>query len=93
MILEPRINPKLLSVALEFNSVFGNLSTIPCPLIAKMAEPTPTLFIVVICITGIAVTVWIPDPTNKELDLQATLEQTIMSMVNTINATDFYKCN
>ena len=93
MILEARINPKLLSCAMEFNSVFGNLSTMACPLIAKMAEPTPTLFVVILCLVGVAVMVWIPDPKNKEIDLQQTLEHTIVSMVNTINATDFYKGN
>lgn len=48
-----QINPKLIGIAFEINYSFGQITTMACPIIAKMDEPYPTIYCSFLCIFAI----------------------------------------
>jgi predicted MFS family arabinose efflux permease len=87
-VFESRTNPKLLNIAMEFNICFGNLTTLACPVIARMHEPTPTVYSTFLCLLGIIVLLNLPPARDEQETLEQAIEKSLASVMYTHNLSD-----
>ena len=88
-VFESRTNPKLLNIALEFNICFGNLTTLACPVIARMHEPAPTVYSTFLCLLGILVLLNLGPAREETETLEQQIEKSLLtSVMHTANFSD-----
>ena len=75
---------KLSAVSFELNYSFGTLTTLGCPIISKMPEPIPTIYVSTLCLLAIVVTISLcTAPAKAKINLADTIEQTMVSVMMT----------
>ena len=75
-----RCNPRLQSIALEFNLCVAQFTTLVCPILAKQPEPTPLIYNTALCILGIIVILNIPPKKTHNVDIKKQIEATFSNL-------------